>query len=1031
MADNFEIRIKALVEGLANVHALASELQGVSTEGKNVSAPGLDKVGDQAKNATSQATALDATMGSLGRTLAGLVTVAAAFKFSEGLVSASIQFDKINNALTAATGSAQGAAAEYEFVRATANRLGLSLSDVAEQYSKLAAAARGTTLAGDATRNIFEAVSSASRVLGLSAAETGGALTAIQQIISKGTVSSEELRGQLGERLPGAFQIAARAMGVTTAELGKLLEQGLIPSTEFLPKFAEELKKSFAGDISTAANGTQAAIERLKNTLFETQVSLAKGGFLDGVTQGIQGLSDALKSNDAQIALQTLSVTLGEVIGILGTLPNAFAGGGEGVGAFTRVVEGAALAVAAVRDGISVTSAGFASLGSVILDATSFILSGLGSVATSFGLTIGGSITELSASIKQQATAASQAAQQTFAEFGNGNSALAQTLEKLSQIEEKIKAGTTAAKEIAPALTEAERAANALVLSEEQVTSILKNLKVDASQFGSEFSDSAKASIQGLEKLTQQATVTGAQIRAALENALGDAKTVGDINRIQQALIAAAGQGKISGDDIARSLQSIGDKSIQIAGQIDNGPLGESFKRVGIKSKQELDSLATQAKVDYERIAQSAGVSVDAQIAALKRLIDARQAATGQASSELTSQLAALEARKASTEAATAEGFAIRQAARDKADEKDANDRLAESEKALAEAKKKQAEADAVAKEAAKTKKQGLKDFGAVIKDIIDHVESLSSKTAAAFDTSFGLPVKNAQGSVEALQASLKKVNDEMAFNIQRADAFSSANFAGLIKFNDASNLLQKSFFEQAIQAKQLEGRLTGLGNVSFQNASAFEQIANSAQGASAGFSLLDAQQLTGLQSAIQSARDKVAQFNQDIANTIGKIRGIGDSLQDELDRARGNLVAIQNREFERKKAELLALAADAGTAGANDLQRSLSLLQQVQDAKLRKLAEEEAAKKASADRLHSDAIAKVAAKKAIEDAAASSIIAARPTQQPAPLTTAGAVGANVTNQNTFNFTLPGGTIDQFVRQNVAPVLDQITRRSI
>ena len=41
--------------------------------------------------------------------------------------------------------------------------------------------------------------------MGLSADQTSGVLLALQQMISKGTVQAEELRGQLGERLPGAL----------------------------------------------------------------------------------------------------------------------------------------------------------------------------------------------------------------------------------------------------------------------------------------------------------------------------------------------------------------------------------------------------------------------------------------------------------------------------------------------------------------------------------------------------------------------------------------------------------------------------------------------------------------------------------------------------------------------------------------------------------------------------------------------------------------------------------------------------------
>ena len=45
-------------------------------------------------------------------------------------------------------------------------------------------------------------------------------------MISKGKVQAEELRGQLGERLPSAFQLAAKAMGMTTAQLDKFMADG-------------------------------------------------------------------------------------------------------------------------------------------------------------------------------------------------------------------------------------------------------------------------------------------------------------------------------------------------------------------------------------------------------------------------------------------------------------------------------------------------------------------------------------------------------------------------------------------------------------------------------------------------------------------------------------------------------------------------------------------------------------------------------------------------------------------------------------
>ena len=55
-------------------------------------------------------------------------------------------------------------------------------------------------------------------------------------MISKGKVQAEELRGQLGERLPSAFQLAAKAMGMTTAQLDKFMADGKLTAEDLLPK---------------------------------------------------------------------------------------------------------------------------------------------------------------------------------------------------------------------------------------------------------------------------------------------------------------------------------------------------------------------------------------------------------------------------------------------------------------------------------------------------------------------------------------------------------------------------------------------------------------------------------------------------------------------------------------------------------------------------------------------------------------------------------------------------------------------------
>jgi tape measure domain-containing protein len=205
----------------------------------------------------SAATRLLATLGIVTTTLMSIQNAAA--------------FDAQNIAIDFAT-SGNGAE-NIEFVSNLSEKLGINLQASREGFKQLAGSLRGTNMEGEATRAIFEGVASAGGAMRLSADQIQGAYLAIGQIASKGKVQAEELRGQLGERLPGAFKIAADSMGVTQAELNKLLETGQVTAEEFLPKFAAQLQKTFGEDAARVAEGPAATIERFRNGIYELSVA--------------------------------------------------------------------------------------------------------------------------------------------------------------------------------------------------------------------------------------------------------------------------------------------------------------------------------------------------------------------------------------------------------------------------------------------------------------------------------------------------------------------------------------------------------------------------------------------------------------------------------------------------------------------------------------------------------------------------------------------------------------------------------------
>lgn len=185
---------------------------------------------------------------------------------AEALVDAALKYDRLQTQLQYGTGSSQAAAAAYADLQKMADRLGLSFDSTARSFASFAAATRGTALQGAETTKIFEAVAEAAATLKLSVADTEGVFLALSQMVSKGTVQAEELRGQLGERLPGAFNLAAKALGVTTQQLGKMLQQGQVLSSDFLPKFADELHNTFGVTAVAAADSAGAALNRLDNS---------------------------------------------------------------------------------------------------------------------------------------------------------------------------------------------------------------------------------------------------------------------------------------------------------------------------------------------------------------------------------------------------------------------------------------------------------------------------------------------------------------------------------------------------------------------------------------------------------------------------------------------------------------------------------------------------------------------------------------------------------------------------------------------
>ncbi|EFJ4101717.1 tape measure protein [Escherichia coli] len=204
----------------------------------------------------------------------------------------------------------EGAKRATEFVKNLANNTGVDQIETLSSFAKFSAGAGDMNT--DQKESLFSNVIGTSRLMGLSTDEINGILKAFEQMASKGKIQAEELRGQLGDRMAGAFQLFARSLGMTTEELDAAMKNGKVLSKDVLPKVSAEMGRMIdkAGGWEKIINSTQTQLGRLSNS-WNNNLALMFDGSQEGLVDFTRSLTNLLGSLGGQ------SKNLGEHFGDL------------------------------------------------------------------------------------------------------------------------------------------------------------------------------------------------------------------------------------------------------------------------------------------------------------------------------------------------------------------------------------------------------------------------------------------------------------------------------------------------------------------------------------------------------------------------------------------------------------------------------------------------------------------------------------------------------------------------------------------
>jgi tape measure domain-containing protein len=214
------------------------------------------------------------------------------------------EIQSLDNALKLVTETQVNFAEQQIFLQRVSESYGADINSLTKQFTQFYVSAKDK-ISGNEIQDIFESITKAGASMGLSTQQQERAFLALNQMMSKGTIQAEELRGQLGEALPGAFGIMAKAMGVTEKQLGQMMKDGEVLASDVLPKFAKQLEITYGIENLTRVENLTSAQTRLSNAWKDFVRSLDEDGnkmsklfgfLLNQVTDTIKGWRTILTS---------------------------------------------------------------------------------------------------------------------------------------------------------------------------------------------------------------------------------------------------------------------------------------------------------------------------------------------------------------------------------------------------------------------------------------------------------------------------------------------------------------------------------------------------------------------------------------------------------------------------------------------------------------------------------------------------------------------------------------------------------------
>lgn len=269
---------------------------------------GLDRLAREAARATR-------AVGGVGTALAGVAGRGAAaggllagglFGFKRVFFDTAAHFETLQVMLKAVEGSSEKAKVATDWIVDFAARTPLELDDVTQAYIKL------KNFGIDPTQGALQTLVNQNALMGGGASELEGLILALGQAWTKSKLQGEEAL-QLIERGVPVWDLLAKRLGKTTAEVMKMSEQGKLGRKE-IQMLMEEIARRSAGAADAQSKTAEGIISNLFDYWTKIVNLIMSSGAFDWIKGQLQTLLSTIQAMEADGRLAAWAKRVGTAV---------------------------------------------------------------------------------------------------------------------------------------------------------------------------------------------------------------------------------------------------------------------------------------------------------------------------------------------------------------------------------------------------------------------------------------------------------------------------------------------------------------------------------------------------------------------------------------------------------------------------------------------------------------------------------------------------------------------------------------------